>query len=251
MDRHPDFPGRHLAGHLALHRRVGRTPSGPARQRHPVAGAGDRHCPGTLGCSPCRPITGGRRHLRRRRHRGQFRAHHHHLVLFPVSPGRQRLHGPRGFRQRQTVASPRPDGPQHRTTAHRLRLLGAGRHVDPHPAVGPRPPAHHPADTFHELLRQDPHLCFLHCGIFPGTRRPGTGHPLPVGHPGRHPRGPSVEKDPSRPRTLAFRHGVAQLPDAGRQECGHAALGQDQRLPAKGLHGDFRRIHRHLVPPVV
>ena len=46
-----------------------------------------------------------------------------------------------------------------RAHAHRLRLLRARHHGDPHRVLGPGPEDDHSADALYELLGQDSHLC--------------------------------------------------------------------------------------------
>ena len=61
-----------------------------------------------------------------------------------------------------------------------------------------------------------------------GGGLPAEGHPLP-----------------GRGRPL--RDGAAQLPAAGAEKRGPAAVGEGPGLPAAGLHGDLPGHHRHLV----
>ena len=72
--------------------------------------------------------------------------------------------------------------------------------------------------------------------------------PLPVRHPGGY-RG-RADRPPAagQPECGAVRDGTAELPLARRQERGAPALGQDQGLPAAGVHGHLHRLDRHLDP---
>lgn len=174
-------------------------------------------------------------------------AHHCDAVFLPVHFGGYRLHGPGGFCHGQAPAEDRPFRAQLCAYAHRLRLHGAGYYGHPYRILGSGPENDHSADTVHELLGKNTHLCGVFCRLFPKSCGPGDDRSVCDRYPAGDPFGDYAEGYGFPWAAGSLRDGAAQLPYALSQERRSAAVGKGPGLPGTRLYRYFPGYYYYLV----